>query len=353
MKTKNYLFLLKVIFCLLSLPMIGGFLFAEKKPSKSIPEWVTNPAKAYPGESFFYYVGEGSERSKAELNAVNGIASIFGQSVKSDTASSKKMAQAKMHGKVATVSVSGFSQDILRSVDSGNLIGVETKDFFFDGTVWYAIAVLDKTKAAAIYRQLIVKNAKAIKELLENSENDTYSLESYSAYDFASDIATENESYYKKLSVIDASAFASLKVNVPSSKEIAAQKLEIAKNIPIAVVIHDDVSGKLAAAFTEALASIGFRASLTANVRYVLTGNLTFEESQSSDGKAARCRYFLESYILDSATDQRLAPLCLSGRESHVSYHEAENRALKTLEKKIRGDFKNTFVEYLKNFTGE
>ncbi len=99
--------------------------------------------------------------------------------------------------------------------------------------------------------------------------------------------------------------------------------------------------------------SIGFRASLTANMRYILTGNITLEESQSSDGKSVRCRYFLESYILDSVSDQRLAPLSLSGRESHVSYHEAENRAIKTLEKKIRGDFKNSFAEYLKNFTGE
>ncbi len=108
MKIKNCLFSTKVIFCLLFLLSTGSFVFAGKKSSKSIPEWVTNPAKAYPSESFFYYVGEGSERSKAELNAVNGIASIFGQSVKSDTASSKKMAQAKMDGKVATVSVSGF-----------------------------------------------------------------------------------------------------------------------------------------------------------------------------------------------------------------------------------------------------
>lgn len=347
MQNKKF-YLSRKIFCLSILLVAGSLLFAAK-----VPEWVTNPAKVYPRETYLYYIGEGADRGKAEVNAVNGLAAVFGQSVASATASSKRMIQAKADGKVATASVSGFSQDVLRTVDSGNLIGVEIKEFYNDGKTWYAAAVLDKSKATGIYREMIIKNAKAIKTLLEKSESDTNSIEGYCSYDFAADIAADNESYYQKLSVINSDEAESLKVNVPSSREISARKLEIAKNIPIAVLISGDKDGKLAADFREIISSEGFRTSLTADVRYVLTGTASFEESKTTDGKTTRCRYSLESYILDSETNHQFAPFTASGRESHVSYEEAENRAMKSLEKKVKTDFKKSFSDYLKNFIAQ
>lgn len=355
MQNKKFFFS-KSIMCASLLVLTGGLLFGAKKNSSKaapIPAWVSNPAGVYSRDAYLFYVGDGSDRTKAELSAVNGLSAIFGQSIKSDFTSSQKMVQAKADGKVASNSVTGFSQDVMRSVDSGDLVGVEIKDFYFDGTTWYAIAVLDKAKASDIYSEMIVKNAKAIKSLLENAAADKNSLESYSAYDFAADISFENEKHYKKLSVINPDAAASLKVDIPSLNEINARKVEVAKNIPISVLVSGDTNGKIAAAFTEAIASLGFRTSLRANVRYVLTCTLNFEKSATSDGKTQRCRYSLDSFILDSKTNHQFAPFTASGRESHLSYPEAENRAVKSLEKKIKSDFTKSFSDYLKNFTGE
>ena len=355
MQNKTFPFV-KSFLCASLFVMAGGFLFGAKKNSSKepvVPEWVSSPANVYSRDSYLFYVGDGSDRTKAELSAVNGLSAIFGQTVKSDFTSSRKMIQAKEDGKVASTSVTGFSQDVMRSVDSSDLIGVEIKDFYFDGTTWYAIALLDKAKTADIYSGMIVKNAKAIKSLLEDATAGKNTLESYSEYDFAADISLENEKHYKKLSVINPDAAVSLKVDVPSVSEINARKIEVAKNIPIAVLVSGDANGRIAAAFTEAIASVGFRTSLKANVRYVLTCTLNFEKSATSDGKTQRCRYSLDSFILDSETDHQLVPFTASGRESQLSYPEAEKRAVKVLENKIKNDFSTAFSDYLKNSTGK
>jgi len=305
MKSINYC---KVIICLLVLLQAGSFAFAAKEKNvPAMPEWVSSPATVYPSDRYLQYVGYAAERNKAEVEALNGLAAIFGQSVKSDS-----LAQ--------------------------------------NGTTWYAIAVLDKTKTADIYTDMIRKNAKAINDLLQKAEIDTYSIEGYASYDFASDIVLENEGHIRKLSVIKPEAIKSLNVNVPSSKEIATRRLEIAKKIPICVLISGDEDGKIASVFSEVISSSGFRGSLdSTTARYVLTGSLTFEESVSSDNKTRKCRYNLETYILDTENDHQVCPFNLSGRDSHVQYSEAKNRAMKSLAKKIKVDFKKTFAEYLKS----
>lgn len=348
MKSKNYA---KVILCLFGLLQAGSFAFAAKKQKAApMPEWVSSPATVYPSSTYLQYVGYAADRNKAEVQAISGLAAIFSQSVKSESTSSQRMLQAKSDGKVATTNISAFSQDVLRSVDVNDLVGVEIKDYWFDGDkTWYAIAVLDKSNACDIYTDMIRKNARAIKDLLEKAEGDTYSIDGYAAYDFANDIAIENEGHVKKLAVIKPDAVKNLNVNVPSSKEISARKLEIAKNIPICVLISGDENGRLAAIFAEVISSFGFRGSLETGSRYMLTGALSFEESQSSDKKTTRCRYTLETFILDTQNDNQLCPFNLSGREGHVQYEEALSRAKKSLEKKVRSDFKKSFADYLKS----
>ena len=347
MKIKNYR---KVIFCLFVSLQAGSFAFTAKNNNASMPEWVSEPASVYPNAQYLHSVGDGSDRNKAEAQAINGLAAIFGQSIKSESKASQRMEQAKNEGRVATTNVSSFNQEVLRSVNIDDLIGVEMKGYWFDGDkTWYAIAVLEKSKATDIYVDMIKKNDRAIKELLERSEGDVNSLDAYASYDFACDIARENENHAKKLAVINPSVVSIIKAHVPSSKEINARKMDVAKNIPFCVVIDGDESGRIAAAFTDVIASYGFRGTLDATGRYLLTGKLDFEESVSSDKKTTRCRFALKSYILDSETEQKICPFNTSGREGHVSYSEAKNRAAKSVEKKIKSDFSKAFGEFLKS----
>lgn len=335
--------------------MASSFVFAAKKTKPApMPDWINTPATVYPSSAFITYVGEGADRNKAEITAINGIASIFSQSIKSDSSASTRMEQAKKDGKVATAQTSAFSQEILRSVDVDFLIGVEIKEFWFDGNAtWYAIAVLDKAKATDIYVDMIQKNSSAIQTLLKNASKDILSIEAYAAYDFAQDIALENEKHLQKLSVINSARVQNLKDSFISSKKLAAQKLEIAKQIPIFVSVADDENGKIKSAFFEVISKIGFRATSDDDVRYVLEATVLLEETAATDGKTTRCRYNLDAHILDTDTNQKFAPFSAKGREGHSNYTEAKNRAVASLVKKVSNDFSNTFSDYLKNFVSD
>lgn len=345
----------KAFFCLFVL-QIGSSVFAAKKQNKVIPEWINSPSSVYPSDNYITYVGSSADRNAAEVNALKGIASVFGQSVKSEQNASSRMIQAKENGMLAqTSNIQTFSQDIKRFVDTDNLIGVEIKEFWFDNenSIWYAIAILDKTKATDIYTTMIKKNSIALSSLKKHSEEDLYSFEGFAAYDFAEDIAKENENHLKKISVIKPEDVSSLKSYCPSSNNIYARKMEIAKNIPICVTTVNDDQGRFKEAFYQAIANCGFKGSYDDSSRYILIAKFEFEKSETTDKKTVRCRYYAESYIFDTKTNHQIVPFTTSGRESHVEYSEARVKAEKKLESKIKSEFKETFSNFLKNLVIE
>ena len=199
----------KALLCLCVLSVCAASAFAAKKSDKpkatKMPEWVLQPSAVYPNASFITYVGNAEDRNVCEVNALQGLASVFGQSVKSDTTANTRMIQAKADGLVANGNVQAFSQEVKRKVDVDNLVGVEVKEYWQDAAsgTWHAIAVLDKAKAADIYSNMIKQNAGAIDTVLKNIGSDKYSFDSLGAYDFAEEIAVENEKNLNKISVIN------------------------------------------------------------------------------------------------------------------------------------------------------
>ena len=345
----------KAFLCLFVLLQAGSFSFAAKKSDKgakgAMPEWVNSPSSVYPTSSFITYVGSAAERNASEVNALQGLASVFGQSVKSESTASSRMTQAKENGLVANTNVQRFSQDIKRKVDVDCLIGVETKDFWQDAAngTWYAIAVLDKAKAVDIYTTMIKKNASAISTVLKSAASDKNSLDGFGLYDFAEDIAYENEKHLQKLSVIDPSCVDSIKSYYPSSKKIHAGKMEIAKQIPICVQTFNDEHGRYKEAFSQAIADAGFKGTYDDSARYILIAKFEFEKSETTDKKTIRCRYNCESYVLDTKTNHQIVPFTVKGRESHVDYAEAQRKAESSMIAKIKKDFSKAFYDYIRS----
>ena len=348
---------IKALCCLLVI-QAGGMVMAASKKSSSkknaMPEWVTQPSAVYPNSAYITYVGSGSDRNISEINALQGLASVFGQSIKSDSTASSRLTQAKENGLVANTNTQVFSQEVKRKVDVDSLIGVEVKEFWFDDKdTWYAIAVLDKSKATELYSDMIKKNSAAIETVIKNGEKDLYSFDGFSAYDFAEDIALENENHLKKLAVINPPVVDDLKSFCPSSKELHAKKMEIAKQIPICIQTSNDENGRYKDAFSQAVAEAGFKATADTSARYQLLAKFDFERSDTSDKKTVRCRYNAESYILDKKTSHQLVPFSIKGREAHVDYDEAKHKAETSLTNKIKKDFSKAFYDYIRSSVTE
>ncbi|EID86052.1 hypothetical protein MSI_00080 [Treponema sp. JC4] len=348
---------IKALCCLLVIQAGGMVMAASKKSSskkKAMPEWVTQPSAVYPNPSYITYVGNGADRNISEINALQGLASVFGQSIKSDSTASSRLTQAKENGLVANTNTQVFSQEVKRKVDVDSLIGVEVKEFWFDDKdTWYAIAVLDKSKATELYSDMIKKNAAAIETVIKNGEKDLYSFDGFGAYDFAEDIALENENHLKKLAVINPPVVDDLKSFCPSSKKLHAKKMEIAKQIPICIQTSNDENGRYKDAFSQAVAEAGFKATADTSARYQLLAKFDFERSDTSDKKTVRCRYNAESYILDNKTSHQLVPFSIKGREAHVDYDEAKHKAETSLTNKIKKDFSKAFYDYIRSSVTE
>lgn len=316
-----------------------------------MPAWVNVPSSVYPSGTYIAAVGSARDRASAEVKAVQAVAAVFKQKIDSTEKASNRMIQARNDGTVATAQLAEFDQQVLRYVNADDLIGIEIKEFWNDekNSTWYAIAVMEKSKAASLYSDLIRANISSINRMIGGINENT--IDSYAYCDFAVEVVEKNEDYYARLSVINPAMAEAVKADMVSSKKLRVRAMEIANAIPVCVVIENDVDGRLAQAFAGVLKGIGFKTTFNPGVRYMISGKVSFEESKTTDNTNVRCRYSLDSYMTDTVTGRNVIPFTISGRESHTSYSEAKVRAVREIEKKITAEFGETLRNYTKQFS--
>lgn len=316
-----------------------------------MPAWVNVPSSVYPSGTYIAAVGNARDRSTAEVKAVQGVAAVFRQKIDSTEKASTRMIQARKDGTVATAQLAEFDQQVLRYVNADDLIGIEVKEFWNDekNSTWYAIAVMEKSKAASLYTDLIRANIASINRMTAGINENT--IDSYAFCDFAVEVAEKNEEYYSRLSVISPASAEAVKGDMISPKKLHVRAMEIANAIPVCVIIENDVDGRFAQAFAGVLKGIGFKTTFNPGARYMISGKVSFEESKTSDNTNVRCRYSLDSYLTDTVEGRNVLPFAISGRESHTSYSEAKVRAVREIEKKITTEFGETLGNYTKQFS--
>lgn len=332
---------------------LAAFLFTCISANAKNPAWINTPAKVYPAEKYMFSVGHDSNRASAELNAVQGLAAMFSQSIKADSTAEKRLLEGKVNGTVANASLSSFDQKVIRNISQDDLIGIEIPEYYEDQkrSTWYVIAVIDRAKVTDLYESMISKNNESINKLL--SRVNGISMDSYALCDYAADIAVLNERYLERLSVINSDAARRIQSSCKSSKDIKIKLFDIASKIPVYLSIKNDDTGKYSAAFANVITKYGFKTTKSDAARYYFTGSIEYSEAKTADGKNIHCRYELVTYLKDRLNNVELFPFALSGRASHYNFTGAKNRAEKTIEKKISSDFDNKFNEFLKQISVE
>lgn len=344
---------IKIIAVLLMIAMSFSFAASKKeKAEKSLlmPKWVNTPGAVFSAQEYIVAVGEGFDRSTAEVKAVQGIAAIFKQDIKSDETAKTVMIQARKDGAVATAQISSFDQQVMRSVNEDDLIGIEIKEFWNDvkNNKWYAIAVMEKEKTAGIYKDLIKANIASINKMIAEIDGNT--IDSYTCCKFAVEVAKINEGYYTRLAIIKPSEKDYLKDDMYSPKKLQLRALEIANNIPVCVVIENDVNGQIAQSFANVFKELGFKTTFNPGARYMLAGSVTFSESKTSDNKTIHCKYMLDCYFADTNTDKNIIPFALNGRDANTTSEGAKNRAVNSIVKKVNAGFAESLNGYMTQF---
>lgn len=324
------------------------FLFAAKN---KMPKWITLPSGVYPAEKYMNGTGSGTNRETAALEAVRNLSSVFGQTVKSNTAASKKMERALSEGKVSFSSAENLQQNITSQLEAENLIGIEIAEYFYNKPEkkWYAVAILDREKASAVYQEYIEKNDAAVRKAIKESEKNPGTFYGYSEICFAAEIASENDKLVKNLTVIDFESGSEISKKVVSLQNTQLAKKKFAENITIYVQISGDRDNKIKSAFQDIFSKYGFKTSPSKKEKYTLEGKYSSEISQK--GKITYCVYTLDLDFSDVLQAESLFAINLKGREGSLSESDATNRTYRTLEKDIGTQFSKNFDSYINNLS--
>lgn len=324
------------------------FLFAAKN---KMPKWITLPSGVYPAEKYMNGTGSGTNRETAALEAVRNLSSVFGQTVKSNTAASKKMERALSEGKVSFSSAENLQQNITSQIEAENLIGIEIAEYFYNKPEkkWYAVAILEREKTAAVYQKYIEKNDAAVRKAIKESEKNPGTFYGYSEICFAAEIASENDKLVKNLTVIDFESGSEISKKIVSLQNTQLTKKKFAENITIYVQISGDKDNKIKSAFQDIFSKYGFKTSPSKKEKYNLEGKYSSEISQK--GKIIYCIYSLDLDFSDVLQAESLFAINLKGREGSLSESDATNRTYRTLEKDIGTQFSKNFDSYINNLS--
>jgi hypothetical protein len=311
------------------------------------PDWIYNPSPVYPEDRYISAVGYGSDRESAEKNALGALASVFGQTVKGETMASYKYSEAVSGGLININEGSEIDNAVKTSFEMQTLVGAELKDRWFDGKdTHYAIAVMDRLQSSLLYSDLIESNLQVIDHLLDIPLNDRYSLDSYARYDLAAIIANANSTFMNVLSVLNPASAAGIRDETRREDTYRLEAFTIAQNIPIRVTVQNDRDGRIESAFSSVLSGRSFKTGED-DTRYMLNVAVTLSEVELPQNPNVFVRYIINADLRDTVNDITLFPYSVSGREGHTNLSEAENRALRVAEEKIKESYGAALDVYL------
>lgn len=340
--------LIKIIFVQVFLLTLNVQAQPSKEKNLIQPDWVTNPEVPYPESEYLTAVDKGKDRKTAEANSIEALAGIFGRSINSKTQASSRFSQSEKDGKASSSDEVVINKEVSLYTNTEGLIAVEIAEVWKnkDGE-FYALAIMNKAKASALYMQKISENNQTIERLTASVPEEKETLIEYARYVFAHKTALTNAAYMEKLAIINPPAKAALNASVQNPDVLKTACVKIAKTIPIEINIQGIHAARIKTAFAKVLSQAGFNVSEKNSKRYVLNAEASFNQETIAGNPNAVCRYTLNASLLDKILKDEITPFNITGREIHLSKTSAENKAVNSIEKKILMEFKTIFDTYL------
>ena len=308
------------------------------------PAWVDSVDSVYNRSQYLAAVGNASDRTMAERNALGNLAGFFGQSIYADQTITNTYREAVRNGVTSGWSDNVAMDNTIRtSASMDTLVGAEIRAVWFDSrSTYYAVAVLEKARTALVYRDLIIANQNMIGNLLAMDQNEKNSFEGYSRYQFAAAVADVNISY---MNIINVLGFAPPD-GIVGGNEYRFEAQNITRAIPVGVVVDNDRSGRIQGAFAKVISDLGFRSG-PANSRYVISVGVAVSPVDLPANQNKFVRMELSANLTDTTQGAVLLPWNFNNREGHTTESEAENRAFLAAERRINSDYSGLLSAYL------
>jgi hypothetical protein len=312
------------------------------------PVWMSDVEQVYSRLRYMTAVGHGPSRAVAEKEAFAALTEVFGRTVQVDRQSVVNYSEALRQDTVASyIRDTEISNAIKTSAELSSLIGVEIRDYWYDGHgIHYALAVMEKSRAAAQYSDLVKANREVIRTLTVMGNDEKYSLDGYARFLLAAKVADGTRIFANILAVLGGATVTLSSQELAEPENFRLEARDIARRIPVDVRVDNDASGRVQGAFAVVIGKQGFQSG-GQDSRYVLDVALTLSPVELPGQQNKMVRYELVAKFTDRVTGNVLLSYNSTGREGHLTIEEAKNRAITTLEREITAGWDAAFSAYL------
>jgi hypothetical protein len=341
----------KVVKLLILLPVLSicaGCAGGPQKAPKEEPLWISDVDQVYSRLRYVAAVGYGPSRAVAEKEAFASLISVFGQTVQADRQSVVSYLEAMQQDVVSSyIRNTELNNAIKTSAGLDTLIGAEIRDYWYDDqATHYALAVMERSKAASLYSELVDANREIIRVLTAMGEEEKNSLEGHARFLLAAKVADGNRAFSNILSVLGGAAVSLSAREMAEAENFRLEARSIVQRIPVDILVDNDETGRIQGAFASVIGKKGFLSG-GRDSRYALEVTLRFSPVELPGQENIFVRYELAARFLDRSTGNVLSAYNGSGREGHLTMVEAENRAITMIEREIARDWDAAFSAYL------
>lgn len=318
-----------------------GALFAEGKP-----DWVDGSSARYPDVSYIVGVGLGDSRPSAENSAYAALARVFRAQIHSTSRGAEDFRQTEKGKKI----------EIDRTIDIQDQTEVSTDKVLEEVRIaerWadpvskvnYALAVLDRAKAASHLRQKSLAAGMEAKEWAERARKSSDPLAQIRALRKAILAARLAEGYDADLRVTQPAGTAG-PLPLVSAAELSNQLTTLLdQHFRIGVHLTGPHADAVQNAILAGLHEKGFTGGSREDI--VIGGDVGFEEVDLKDPQWHYVRWTAHLTLTQKETEKVFGSITRSGREGQLSSTEADRKALIALQSEMTQTIGETLLNFI------
>jgi len=283
--------------------------------------------EGYPEGRYLRAVGSGQSEPEARNRALSELSRIFVSRVNSEAEDTVRSVMTDR--KEESLEETLLSR--IRVVSELEMEGVELPEVWKEGGDYYALAVLERQKAARAWKLKIEDIDSRIEGELENSVRGGSRLLQYRSLRNVTSLWAERSVYMSRLNVLG--------YTLPSEEEPRVRgAIRDLAELRGRMRLYVDITGgePLSGGVAEALGRAGFiLASQEGSADVVIRGSVKVREliMDVKDWKYARASAAIT--VMDPVTGESIGEVSENIRSAHVSYSEASAKAVRSLTPKV------------------
>jgi hypothetical protein len=311
------------------------FFLVACAASREMPDWVNGPkASAYPDHQFLLGVGQGETRAVAEQRAYAALARIFKADVTSEMKDWESYLNLERRGS-NRIDRRLFVETITKVSTDKVLENVRIADTWKNPgrDMYAALAVLERGSTAAALSHRIAELDDAIARDIEDSGNTPDKMVKLRGLHRAARNLMARDSLNSDLRIVSAQS-------LPRRFSLLELSANLQKFVNDNLIVLVDVTGDQADAVRQAVIGTLLREGLPVVGRLtseatvpdlIVRGNTRLWPAEFPDPRFRYVRWCADFTFVTPHNQRILGNVARSGREGHLNYREASNRALSAL----------------------